>query len=68
MNEESAARIETEIESATPDRLLHTGACDEVTAEDLALASGRDLTPESLDWARRRLAERGRAAIEEQLP
>jgi hypothetical protein len=66
MNEESAARLERG--RTTPDRLLHTGAGDEVTAEDLALASGRDLTPASIEWARRRLAERGRAAIEEQLP
>ncbi|MFC9652299.1 MULTISPECIES: hypothetical protein [unclassified Streptomyces] len=66
MNAESTAQPEPE--SVTPDRLLHTGACDQVTAEDLTLASGRDLTPENIEWARRRLAERGRAAIEEQLP
>ncbi|GAA1190727.1 hypothetical protein GCM10009654_55220 [Streptomyces hebeiensis] len=66
MNTESAARPEGE--GITPDRLLHTGACDEITAEDLALASGRDLTPENIEWAERRLAQRGRAAIEEQLP
>ncbi|MEV0041631.1 hypothetical protein [Streptomyces sp. NPDC050804] len=66
MNAESAARPE-EHEGITPDRLLHTAGA-EVTAEDLALASGRDLTPENIAWARRRLAERGRAAIEEQLP
>ncbi|MFD5032994.1 hypothetical protein ACFVWX_11340 [Streptomyces sp. NPDC058220] len=66
MNAQSDARPERE--NVTPDRLLHTGAYDEVTAEDLALASGRDLTPDTIEWARRRLAERGRAAIEEQLP
>ncbi|MFJ2115720.1 MULTISPECIES: hypothetical protein [unclassified Streptomyces] len=66
MNAEPAARPDHE--GVTPDRLLHTGAYDGVTAEDLVLASGRDVTPQSMDWARRRLAERGRAAIEEQLP
>lgn len=52
----------------TPDRLLHTGAEGEVSAEDLVLASGRDLTPTSLEWARRRLAEEGRTAVEKLLP
>ena len=55
-------------EEVTPDRLLHTGAEGEVSAEDLVLASGRDLTPASLEWARRRLAEEGRVAVEKQLP
>lgn len=55
-------------DEVTPDRLLHTGAEGEVSAEDLVLASGRDLTPASLEWARRRLAEEGRAAVEKQLP
>ena len=55
-------------EEVTPDRLLHTGAEGEVSAEDLVLASGRDLTPSSLEWARRRLAEEGRVAVEKQLP
>ncbi|MDX3854512.1 hypothetical protein [Streptomyces sp. AK02-01A] len=65
MNAQSDGRPERE--GVTPDRLLHT-AGDEVTAEDLTLASGRDLTPENIEWARRRLAEKGRAAIEEELP
>jgi ribosomal protein L31 len=55
-------------DEVTPDRLLHTGAEGEVSAEDLVLASGRDLTPSSLEWARRRLAEEGRVAVEKQLP
>ncbi|AXG76333.1 hypothetical protein [Streptomyces paludis] len=66
MNAESAARPDHE--GVTPDRLLHTGADDGVTAEDLVLASGRDLTPENIEWAKRRIAAKGRAAIEEQLP
>jgi hypothetical protein len=32
------------------------------------LASGRDLTPENLEWAKRRLAAEGREAIERELP
>ena len=55
-------------DEVTPDRLLHTGAEGEVSAEDLVLASGRDLTPATLEWARRRLAEEGRIAVEKQLP
>ncbi|MCX4537278.1 hypothetical protein ACWD4L_11915 [Streptomyces sp. NPDC002596] len=52
----------------TPDSLLHTGGSDNASAEDLVLASGRDLTPQNLEWAQRRLAREGRAAIEKQLP
>ncbi|WP_335933236.1 hypothetical protein [Streptomyces sp. PTD5-9] len=52
----------------TPDTLLHTGGSDDPSAEDLVLASGRDLTPENLRWAERRLAEEGRSAIDKALP
>ena len=55
-------------EEVTPDRVLHTGAEGEVSAEDLVLASGRDLTPENLEWASRKLAAEGRVAVEKQLP
>lgn len=55
-------------EGITPDRLLHTGASDRPSAEDVVLASGRDLTPKTLEWARRKLAAEGRSAIEKQLP
>ncbi|MEU1091523.1 hypothetical protein ACFYPN_22315 [Streptomyces sp. NPDC005576] len=54
--------------AVTPDRLLHTGADDSPSPEDLVLASGRDVTPESLEWARRKLAEEGRSAIDKRLP
>ncbi|GAA2918365.1 MULTISPECIES: hypothetical protein [Streptomycetaceae] len=57
-----------EVQLVTPDRLLHTGGNDQPTAEDLVLASGRDLTPESLEWARRTLAEEGRSAMDKRLP
>jgi len=52
----------------TPDRLLHTGAEGAVSPEDLVMASGRDLTPANLEWARRKLAEEGRIAVEKQPP
>jgi len=55
-------------DEVTPDRLLHTGAEGAVSAEDLVMASGRDVTPATLEWARRRLAEEGRIAVEKQLP
>ncbi|MCP9960081.1 MULTISPECIES: hypothetical protein [Streptomyces] len=52
----------------TPDALLHSGAEGEFSAEDLVLASGRDVNPESLAWAERRMAQKGRAALDELLP
>ncbi|GGP62397.1 MULTISPECIES: hypothetical protein [Streptomyces] len=55
-------------EGITPDALLHTGAGGEVTAEDLVLASGRDINPKNMAWAERRLAEDGPAAIDKLLP
>ncbi|MDQ0792067.1 hypothetical protein [Streptomyces sp. B1I3] len=57
-----------EVRGVTPDRLLHTGGNDQPTAEDLVLASGRDLTPGNLEWAERRLAEEGRSAVDKRLP
>ncbi|MHB9857230.1 hypothetical protein [Streptomyces sp. YIM S03343] len=52
----------------TPDALLHTYNGTEVAPEDLVLATGRDITPKSLEWARRKLAEEGPAAMEKLLP
>lgn len=52
----------------TPDDELHTGADAEVTPEELVQASGRDVTPANLEWARKKLAEEGREAIERLLP
>ncbi|MFJ2932748.1 hypothetical protein ACIO8G_08260 [Streptomyces sp. NPDC087219] len=52
----------------TPDRLLHSGSEGDFTAEDLVLASGRDVTPKTLAWAERRMAEKGRASMDELLP
>ncbi|MEU5896408.1 MULTISPECIES: hypothetical protein [Streptomyces] len=52
----------------TPDDKLHTGSDGEVTAEDLVLASGRDVTPENLAWAERKLAAEGPSALDKLLP
>jgi len=53
---------------ATPDALLHTRTGTDVTAEDLVLASGRDLTPQNLEWAERKLAAEGPTALDKLLP
>ncbi|MFD8205216.1 hypothetical protein ACFV2S_02205 [Streptomyces sp. NPDC059695] len=52
----------------TPDRLLHTGSEGEFTPEDVVLASGRDVNAKNLAWAERRMAEKGRACMDELLP
>ncbi|MBK3564161.1 hypothetical protein [Streptomyces sp. MBT62] len=53
---------------ATPDALLHARTGTEVAPEDVVLAAGRDVTPESLEWARRKIAAKGAAALDELLP
>ncbi|MFF4352972.1 hypothetical protein [Streptomyces sp. NPDC001530] len=55
-------------DKATPDALLHTGAGGDVTAEDLVLAAGRDITPKNLAWAERKLQKEGPAAMDKLLP
>ncbi|CAM5235757.1 MULTISPECIES: hypothetical protein [Streptomyces] len=52
----------------TPDALLHSAPAKDVTPEDLVMAAGRDVTPKTLDWARRKLESEGTAAIEKLLP
>ncbi|KMS85323.1 MULTISPECIES: hypothetical protein [Streptomyces] len=52
----------------TPDALLHSAPAQDVTPEDLVMAAGRDVTPKTLDWARRKLESEGTAAIEKLLP
>lgn len=52
----------------TPDNLLHTRNGTEVSPEDLVLAAGRDITPHNLEWAKRKLAAEGPAALEKLLP
>ncbi|GLW47366.1 hypothetical protein Stsp02_30280 [Streptomyces sp. NBRC 14336] len=55
-------------ERATPDDLLHTRTGTEVSPEDLVLASGKDITPRSLEWAKRKLEAEGPAALDKMLP
>ncbi|MEU1465167.1 hypothetical protein ABZ467_31695 [Streptomyces sp. NPDC005727] len=52
----------------TPDALLHTAPSRGLTPEDLVMATGRDVTPATLDWARRKLETEGPSAIEKLLP
>ncbi|MFF7857232.1 hypothetical protein [Streptomyces sp. NPDC007904] len=52
----------------TPDSLLHARTGTDVSPEDLILASGKDITPQNLEWARRKLAEEGPAAVDKILP
>ena len=52
----------------TPDDLLHTSTGTDVSPEDLVLATGRDITPRTLEWARRKLETEGSAALEKRLP
>ncbi|MFE2042362.1 hypothetical protein ACFXAZ_15805 [Streptomyces sp. NPDC059477] len=53
---------------ATPDRLLHARTGTDVSPEDLVLASGKDVTPHTLEWAERKLALEGTAAMDKLLP
>ncbi|MFF5438278.1 hypothetical protein [Streptomyces achromogenes] len=52
----------------TPDALLHSAPAGDVSPEDLVMATGRNVTPKTLDWARRKLESEGPAAIEKLLP
>ncbi|MCX5053859.1 hypothetical protein OG895_45050 [Streptomyces sp. NBC_00201] len=52
----------------TPDDLLHTSTGTDVSPEDLVLATGRDITPRNLEWARRKLETEGPVALEKLLP
>lgn len=49
----------------TPPR---TGADQPWDPEDVAVAEGHDPTPRNVAWARRKLAEEGRSAIERTVP
>ncbi|MCX4878361.1 MULTISPECIES: hypothetical protein [unclassified Streptomyces] len=55
-------------DSVTPDDLLHTSTGTDVSPEDIVLATGRDITPRNLEWARRKLETEGSAALEKLLP
>ncbi|KRV48436.1 hypothetical protein AQ490_04055 [Wenjunlia vitaminophila] len=47
---------------------LRTGGDQPIDPEDLVMASGREVTPERVEEARRLIEEKGAAAIEEYLP
>ncbi|MEU3841391.1 hypothetical protein AB0E88_15335 [Streptomyces sp. NPDC028635] len=53
---------------ATPDSLLHARTGTDVSAEDVVLAAGRDITPRNLEWAKRKLDREGPAALDKLLP
>lgn len=53
---------------ATPDSVLHARTGTDVSPEDLVLASGKDITPQNLEWARRKLDEEGPSALDKILP
>ena len=64
----STAQPDEDADRVTPDALLHTRTGTEVTPEDVVLAAGRDVTPESLEQARRKIAAEGAAALDKLLP
>ncbi|MBY8885385.1 hypothetical protein K7472_11055 [Streptomyces sp. PTM05] len=47
---------------------FRTGAERPFDPEDLVMASGRDVTPERIEQARRLIEEKGAAALERYLP
>ncbi|MEU6196338.1 hypothetical protein [Streptomyces sp. NPDC047061] len=53
---------------ATPDFLLHSAPGTGVAPEDLVMASGRDVTPATLEWARKKMEREGPNCIERLLP
>ncbi|MEU9238699.1 hypothetical protein [Streptomyces shenzhenensis] len=52
----------------TPDSLLHSAPGTGVAPEDLVMASGRDITPATLEWARKKMEREGPNCIERLLP
>ncbi|MER5525419.1 hypothetical protein ABT075_12555 [Streptomyces sp. NPDC002677] len=53
---------------ATPDSLLHSAPGTGVAPEDLVMASGRDVTPATLEWARKKMEREGPNCVERLLP
>ncbi|MGA5582200.1 hypothetical protein ACPCIY_13745 [Streptomyces thermodiastaticus] len=52
----------------TPDEVLHACTGDDVSPEDVVLAAGRDVTPQNLEWAKRKIEKEGPAALDKLLP
>jgi hypothetical protein len=63
---EAEAGLGQEAEGSSPP--LRTGAEQPVDPEDLAMAQGKDPTPENVEKARQQLEEEGRVAVEKELP
>ncbi len=57
-------------ESSEPRRpvQLRSGGDQPIDPEDLVRLSGREPTPERVEWAKRQLKEKGAAAVERYLP
>ncbi|GAB7188369.1 hypothetical protein ATKI12_8200 [Kitasatospora sp. Ki12] len=49
-------------------RQLYSGGERPFDPEDLVMASGRDVTPGRLEWARQEIEQKGAAALERYLP
>ncbi|MFF7993223.1 hypothetical protein ACFZDG_25925 [Kitasatospora xanthocidica] len=49
-------------------RKLYSGGERPFDPEDLVMASGRDVTPGRLEWARQEIEQKGAAALERYLP
>ncbi|QLE71600.1 hypothetical protein FGW37_08290 [Streptomyces rectiverticillatus] len=54
--------------TASRPRQLYTGGERPIDPEDLVMASGRDVTPERVERAKRLIEEKGSAAVERYLP
>jgi hypothetical protein len=63
---EAEAGPRQEAEDSSPP--LRTGAEQPVDPEDLAMAQGKDPTPENVEKARQQLEDEGRVAVEKELP
>jgi hypothetical protein len=57
-----------DVSTASRPRQLYTGAERPFDPEDLVMASGRDVTPERVERAKRLMEEKGAAAVERYLP
>jgi len=48
--------------------VLHARTGNDVPPEDVVLAAGRDVTPQNLEWAKRKIEKEGPAALDKLLP
>ncbi|MFB7911332.1 hypothetical protein ACFY2K_13075 [Kitasatospora sp. NPDC001309] len=59
---------ETDGDAKASPRRLYTGGERPFDPEDLVMASGHDVTPERVEWARQQIEQKGTAALERYLP